>query len=1063
MTPEIDVERQTSELAKLKEEMAEARRATKNPFDRVEPGPGIPRPLDRTSSLRQLKDAYSAFIWEKGKSATLKELQLNICALHVVCIWGYMDFLAKAAVTYEQFLIAIIGPGGSGKTFMENEVIRPAVRHFFGDAADKGVAPNNAAAKSLGKAMTMHMACKYKQSDVRAKREMNQKLTVTKKEEHEIEFPDTVSLTQDEFAMAVCTLSWSVNVAATTGRAELLRSQNLLGPEDPSYFDNKYGRIPWVQCLLDFQQLEPVGGPGIEHHRITEVADLDAYKPDTFKMWKLWREIDLCVMLTETARFTCPLLKRFCEVIRVKGMRIPDGLWNAFASRFLSEDASEDERRLRLEPHVAPSEEKMYLATEWALVSRMQRSVVLREGQHVGTIVFFCQAVDRVPIGMTKATSDKLLQWPNATTLGRMVGLLGVFRGMLARLTQNLCRDMEVVNDSRVTILDILVHDSEPDYDVTTARERGYVLLKFLPTLKVQVHGLTNNTGHGPGVFIIKPETISCAVKGLNDSGSKTTIYRTQLPLWPDPVGTSQNGQGKTKDWIIADILPTSKLETKASRDKYFREVYLMISRCRAMRGLTILNAPAELRAVLEEGPPDHIAEEESRCAKIHARTFVKAQEARQQIMRDAPHVGWTLHPPLTADVQEDANASSGHALPSSSARTRPVACFYDMNASPNGRAHALRNQLLAEGWTAGPGCLREAAQRSSECGYVAVDIVRKMQAIGRPLTYTEAKDTHEALFAQDAARLREMNALIGKYEIDDSEDCSTSDDPVHMSQNDGSPNPHVLDIGELGQLVVDVPFVADMPDALHEKNIHIGTWEDVANELFTWESGTNAAENFIGIANTADVDADGQTDYHFFAIHAYRRSSASSHPVASPPPVAPAGAMCACVDIDCSCEGGCENNCEPSVQLGVSELAKWCAATRCVSCRKHFIELRGCSVEGAQEDGRCSVEGCSEDARWKDALGVSEWASWCATTLCVLCRKHFIEMRDSSSSANCTPPVSSANVGRTELGKRHSPGSAMSPERLAKQRIVGRTELGKRHSPGSAMSPERFVKQRTT
>ena len=458
-------------------------------------------------------------------------------------------------------------------------------------------------------------------------------------------------------------------------------------------------------------------------------------------------------------------------------------------------------------------------------------------------------------------------------------------------------------------------------------------------------------------------------------------MYRTQLPLWPDPVGTSQNGQGKTKDWIIADILPSSKLETKVARDKYFREVYLMVSRCRALSGLTILNAPAELREVLEEGPPDHIAEEEARCAEIHARTFAKAQEARQQIMREAPHVGWTLHPPLTTDVQEDANASSGRALPSSSGTARPVACFYDMNASPNGRAYALRNQLLAQGWIAGPSCLREAAQRSAECGYLAVDIVRKMQAIGRPLTYTEAKDTHEALFVHDAARLREMNALIGKYEIDDSEDCSMSDDAVHM--NDGSPNPHVLEIGELGQLVVAVPFVADMPAALHEKNISIGTWEDVASELLRWESATNAAENFIGIANTADAHADGQTDYHFFAIHAYRRSSASSHPVASPPPVAPAGAMCACLDMDCICEGACDNSCEASVQLGVSEWAKWCAATRCVSCRKHFIELRGCSPEGA------------------------------------------------------SPPVASANVGRTDMRKRHSAASAMSPERFVKQRLT--------------------------
>lgn len=135
--------------------------------------------------------------------------------------------------------------------------------------------------------------------------------------------------------------------------------------------------------------------------------------------------------------------------------------------------------------------------------------------------------MDRVPSGLTKATAHKLLQWPNATTLGRMVGLLGVFRGMFGRLCQTLFRELDIVNDTRVTVREIRVDEREPDFDPITAQERGFVLLKYLPILKVEIHGLTKDIGHGPGIFIVKPHTISCAVKGLNDSGSKTTVYRT--------------------------------------------------------------------------------------------------------------------------------------------------------------------------------------------------------------------------------------------------------------------------------------------------------------------------------------------------------------------------------------------------------------------------------------------------------------------------------------------------------------------------------------------------------
>jgi len=210
------------------------------------------------------------------------------------------------------------------------------------------------------------------------------------------------------------------------------------------------------------------------------------------------------------------------------------------------------------------------------------------------------------------------------------------------------------------------------------------------------------------------------------------------------------------------------------------------------------------------------------------------------------------------------------------------------------------------------------------------------METLGRPLTYTEAKDIHEALFVEDAVRLREMNACIGKYESEDSDECCMSDDPVHI--NKGTANPQNLDIGEVGQLVVDLRCVEDIPAALGEKNISIGTWDDVSNELLKWESGTNAAEKFLGIVNTADADADGQTDYHYFVIHACRRSSNTP----APAPALPVAEGCACVDTECSCAGACENNCEPSVELGVSKWAKWCATTHCVSCRKHFVELHG-------------------------------------------------------------------------------------------------------------------------
>ena len=249
------------------------------------------------------------------------------------------------------------------------------------------------------------------------------------------------------------------------------------------------------------------------------------------------------------------------------------------------------------------------------------------------------------------------------------------------------------------------------------------------------------------------------------------------------------------------------------------------------------------------------------------------------------------------------------------------------------------------------------------------------------------------------------------------------------------------------------VSSLEDMPAALHEKNIRIGTWDDIASQLQGWKSDTNATQNFIGIVNSASADADGQTDYHFFAIYAYR--FLPEPPSGDPPPTtalarAAAGSMCACLDTDCICEGACENNCEPSAQVGVSEMASWCATTRCVSCRKYFIELRGCSLESVHEcqappatmcccvDETCTCEAnCENRCEPSTHLGVSEFAAWCAATHCVRCRQYFLELRGCSSSPQCRPSLSSTIVGGTRLGKRQGRPSTMSSGRLVRQRVA--------------------------
>ena len=210
-------------------------------------------------------------------------------------------------------------------------------------------------------------------------------------------------------------------------------------------------------------------------------------------------------------------------------------------------------------------------------------------------------------------------------------------------------------------------------------------------------------------------------------------------------------------------------------------------------------------------------------------------------------------------------------------------------------------------------------------------------------------------------------------------------------------------------------------------------------------------------IVNTANAAADGQTDYHFFAVHAYRRTSRTSHPMTSPSGNNVQAEVCACFNTDCVCKGDCDMTCEPFVPIGHTEWATWCAATRCVRCRQHFIDLRDSSGEDDQQDNfeneetittaanerpttchcfddACDCKGvCNNYCDPLEKVGGSHLALWFASTHCLRCRKHFIAMQSSSSSMECVSSIDSVKVGKRST----SASAAYVRRRVVRQRIT--------------------------
>ncbi len=449
-----------------------------------------------------------------------------------------------------------------------------------------------------------------------------------------------------------------------------------------------------------------------------------------------------CIILRECRRFEEPLLEELLDTIRkptAGERRVRNELWEQLEKCYAGADEYMDTDGVDRRFKQAEFLDAVFMSQSWALVAREQQHRIERNAQRRGELVYYIQAVDTCRHHLVRDEYMRALQLQNMTKTARMMGLLGCFKGMRARVTKRINPADAIVQDTPVTVLSVAFDPEEEtpwiDDPEHPAWIRGWVRLRFLPKAvyvllddhrpgvcdacrgtvckcarkvcdkaceAVCPHrpGTVFAEGEDPGVLAITPfEDATDSIRLAGDTRTAVTLNRRQIPLAPLEPGTVQSFQGGNADYAICNLGGSEgalKFTTEQAREVYWRHVYVELSRCRRIENLLLLNPPDNFRDILEAGPPQFVLDE---MEELYALEWATIGRAREALVR----LGWqdddTLYPDQAhqAENRERSRRTAGGRV-GRSVRTAPTRRDKSTAAAEDGAARTERHKIQGLG-----------------------------------------------------------------------------------------------------------------------------------------------------------------------------------------------------------------------------------------------------------------------------------------------------------------------------------------------------------------------------
>jgi len=100
----------------------------------------------------------------------------------------------------------------------------------------------------------------------------------------------------------------------------------------------------------------------------------------------------------------------------------------------------------------------MFTSIKWNMVCREQQRRAVRDAQREGAMLYYVQAVDtKRHVETDRETFMRMLQIPNMTKTGRLMGLLPLFVGMKVRVTRRIAPALGIVQEATGTRIRIRI------------------------------------------------------------------------------------------------------------------------------------------------------------------------------------------------------------------------------------------------------------------------------------------------------------------------------------------------------------------------------------------------------------------------------------------------------------------------------------------------------------------------------------------------------------------------------------------------------------------------------
>ena len=361
---------------------------------------------------------------------------------------------------------------------------------------------------------------------------------------------------------------------------------------------------------------------------------------------QIYKSATDCIVLHANKRCRDPDLASLLNIIRQpnsEDREIPNALWSEFqttwagATEHLSPDNQDARSRNPLFLNGA------FRAIEWQVAARQQIARAGRDAAQAGQLLRYVAACDRTTTNLTKEEFHHLLQMPNMTKTGRMMGISPFHVEARVILTQRISRAYGLVLDAPGAVAGVDYQASENPEWITNptsnvCRSR-VVALQFMPlaihvAFDDHIPRITGNFpghghppgvfahfghGHPPGVFAKKPMTSSTQSIDLlsieNAKRRQIQASRTQIPLTPHNMRTSYGRQGISTEYVIIDCAQPRWLKGNESGETTcWLNLYVMLSRARSMEQMLLINAPS--RTTHQTGPPPSVLQELQRLRR---------------------------------------------------------------------------------------------------------------------------------------------------------------------------------------------------------------------------------------------------------------------------------------------------------------------------------------------------------------------------------------------------------------------------------------------------------------